>query len=307
MPSDSSGKGAAMNKRFRFVIVPKVSHPWFDEVVKGARDQADLLRKEVHANIVVDYRPPRSATTSEQNATLRQVRATRPDGIALDPVDAVDGMSSVGEIRSSGISLVLFDAPPAESGVPSIGNDFARQGVIAAERLVALIAGSGKVALMRGVPSAPNHNERYRAQLSVLNQCPGIVVIDGGADNDDIETARRQAADVLASHPDLSGYLCCDAAGPIGIASAVREANRIGSVKVVGMDGIRPILDAIEEGVIQASSASKPRMQGSMAILMLWQAALGTPIPSVIDTGIDVITRENVKTFLEESAELSPT
>lgn len=292
-----------MNKRFRFVIVPKVSHPWFDEVVKGARDQAGLLRKEVHANIVVDYRPPRSATTNEQNATLKQVRATRPDGIALDPVDAVNGLSSVAEILSSGIPLILFDAPPGESGLPSVGNDFARQGIIAAERLVALIAGRGKVAVMRGVPTAPNHSERYRAQLSVLNQCPGIVVIDGGADNDDIETARQQAAAVLMSNPDLSGYLCCDAAGPIGIASAVREAKRIGSVKVVGMDGIRPILDAIEEGVIQASSSSKPRMQGSMAVLMLWQAALGVPIPHAVDTGIDVITRENVKVFLEESEE----
>lgn len=294
-----------MNKRFRFVIVPKVSHPWFDEVVKGARDQAGLLRREVHANIVVDYRPPQSATTNDQNATLRQVRATRPDGIALDPVDTLNELSSVGEIEASGIPLVLFDAPPAESGLPSVGNDFARQGIIAAERLVALIAGRGKVAVMRGVPTAPNHAERYRAQLSVLNQCTGIVVVDGGADNDDIDTARQQAAAVLVSNPDLSGYLCCDAAGPIGIASAVRQANRTGTVKVVGMDGIRPILDAIEEGVIQASSSSKPRMQGSMAVLMLWQAALGVPIPRAVDTGIDVITRENVKAFLEEAPELT--
>lgn len=40
-----------------------------------------------------------------------------------------------------------------------------------------------------------------------------------------------------------------------------------------------------------------------MAILMLWQAALGVPIPNAIDTGIDVITRENVNTFLEQAAE----
>jgi ribose transport system substrate-binding protein len=42
----------------------------------------------------------------------------------------------------------------------SVGNDFAQQGIIAAERLVGLIAGRGK-AIMQGFPSAPNHRERH--------------------------------------------------------------------------------------------------------------------------------------------------
>jgi ribose transport system substrate-binding protein len=105
---------------------------------------------------------------------------------------------------------------------------------------------------------------------------------------------------VLASNPDLDGYLCCDAAGPIGIAEAIRQAGRVGRVKVVGMDGIKPILEAIRDGVIEASSSTKPRVQGSMSILMLWQAGLGVRLPRAIDTGIDVITRDNVGDFLAE-------
>jgi hypothetical protein len=31
---------------------------------------------------------------------------------------------------------------------------------------------------------------------------------------------------------------------------------------------------------------------------MLWQASLGMPIPQRIDTGIDVITQDNVDSFL---------
>jgi ribose transport system substrate-binding protein len=48
------------------------------------------------------------------------------------------------------------------------------------------------------------------------------------------------------------------------------------------MDGIKPILEAIKAGVIDASSATIPKMQGSMSILMLWQASLGVPIPQSI-------------------------
>lgn len=292
-----------MDRSYRFVVIPKVSHPWFDEVVKGARGQAELLRKHAGVEIVVDYRPPSQASLVEQDEILAKAASTRPDGIALDPVDAVSRITAIQAVKDAKLPMVLFDAPPTGLGIPTVGNDFARQGVMAAEYLVELLAGRGKVALMRGVPSAPNHDERYRAQLSVLKRHPEIVVIDGGTDNDDIETARQQAAAVLTANPDLSGYLCCDAAGPIGIAAALRQAHRVGTLKVVGMDGIRPILEAITEGVIQASSSTKPRMQGSMAILMLWQAALGAPIPSAIDTGIDVITRESVAAFLEDAAE----
>jgi len=148
------------------------------------------------------------------------------------------------------------------------------KGFIAAERLAGLIDYTGKVAVMQGFPTAPNHKQRYFAQIEVLKKYSHITVVDGGIDNDDIETARQQASAVLESHPDLRGNLCCDASGPIGIANAIKEAGKIGKVKVVSMDGIKPILDAIKQGIIDSSSATIPKMQGSMSILMLWQASL---------------------------------
>ena len=96
---------------------------------------------------------------------------------------------------------------------------------------------------------------------------------------------------MLEQHADLRGYLCCDASGPIGIATALKRAGRVGAVTVVGMDSIRPILEAIKEGVIDSSSATIPVMQGSMSVLMLWQASIGVRIPQAIDTGIEVITQ----------------
>lgn len=290
-----------MAKALRFIIVPKVAHPWFDEVNKGARAQAAILSRELGVEIAVDYMPPSVAGVAEQNAILEKAASSRPSGIAVDPVDAIGHMAAIRHIRDHGIAVVLFDSPSPDAGIASVGNDFARQGAIAAERLVGLLGSAGKVAVMQGYPTAPNHRERYEAQLAVLRKHPAITVVDGGTDNDDIDTARRQAAAVLEAHPDLSGYLCCDASGPIGIAAAIKNAGRSGRVRVVSMDGIRPILDAIKEGVIDASSATKPRMQGSMSILMLWQASLGVPLPQAIDTGIAVITQDNVDSYLADA------
>jgi len=285
-------------KDLRFVIIPKVEHPWFDEVNKGAVAQAKLLEEQIGIKITIDYLAPETANIDEQNNVLRKVAATNCDGIAIDPLDNLSNMKAIVEIKNKGVPIVVFDSPSPEAGVSSVGNDFTQQGLIAAERLVRLIQGKGMVAVMRGFPSAPNHKQRYEAQIAVLKKYPNITVVDGGADNDDITVAKKQAEIVLDSNPDLRGYLCCDAAGPIGIAAAIKEANKIGKVTVVGMDGIKPILQAIKEGIIESSVSTIPRMQGSMSILMLWQANLGVQLPHIIDTGIDVITHENVDNFL---------
>jgi len=287
-----------MASSLRFVIVPKVSHPWFDEVNKGAQVQAEILSRELGVEIVVDYMPPSIADVVEQNTILEKLASSRPTGIAVDPVDAVGHMAAINRIRGQGIPVILFDSPSPDASITSVGNNFSQQGVIAAERLAKLVGYAGEVAVMQGYPTAPNHKERYEAQLAVLGKYPRISVVDGGIDNDDIETAHRQASAVLESHPDLRGYLCCDASGPIGIATAIKNAGRVGKVKVVSMDGIKPILDAIKEGVIDSSSATIPKMQGSMSVLMLWQASLGVQIPQAVDTGIDVITQENVDSYL---------
>jgi len=287
-----------MAKALRFVIVPKVAHPWFDEVNKGAQGEAAALGRAIGAEIVVDYRPPSICGVVEQNALLETIAGSQPAGIAVDPVDAVGHMTAINRLRSQGIPVVLFDSPSPDPAITSIGNDFAQQGIIAAERLAKLIGFAGEVAVMQGFPTAPNHKARYEAQLAILKKYPDITVVDGGADNDDIETARQQASAVLESHSELRGYLCCDASGPSGIAAAIKKAGKVGKVKVVGMDGIKPILEAIKEGVIDSSSATIPRMQGALCVLMLWRASLGLQLPQAVDTGIDVITQENVDRYL---------
>lgn len=282
----------------RFVIIPKIDHPWFAEVHRGFLMQARFLQEKLGVSILVEYSPPATATVEAQDSVLAGVTATRPSGIAIDPVDDPSALPAMATACAQGIPVIVFDSPPSDSDFPSVGNDFVQQGTIAARRLVALIGESGEVAIMQGVPTAPNHLQRYRAQLDVLRTYPAITIVDGGVDHDDIPTAERQAAEVLESHPNLVGYLCCDASGPIGIAEAIRESGRIGKVKVVGMDGIEPILKEIKGGLLDSSVATIPVMQGSMALLMLWEASQGNRIPQKIDTGIDVITPDNVDVFL---------
>lgn len=295
--SKTTGSGKA--KDMTFVIVPKCVHAWFDEVNKGAQLQADALSEQLGVEVKIDYRAPQSADVAEQNSTLEQAAATKPDGITFDPVDYEGSKAVIEEIEAQGIPVVLFDAPtPEGSNLTSVGNDFKEQATLAADALAKLIGEKGKVAVMQGAPSAPNHAERYQAHLDALAKYPDIQVIDGGIDNDNVEEAQSQAAAVLAANPDLAGFLNCDACGS-GIAAAIEEAGKAGDVKFVSMDNLIEILDYVKSGTITATSSTIPQMQGSMAVLMLYQKAIGLDIPAKVDTGIAFIDSSNIDKWIK--------
>lgn len=299
-PSESGSiQTGEAKKDLTFVIVPKVVHPWFDEVNKGAQKQAEILSKQLGVKVNIEYRAPETADVAEQNRVLEQAAVTKPDGIAVDPLDYEGNKAVIDEIRKQGIPVVIFDAPaPEGSGLTSVGNDFAEQASVAAEKLAELIGYKGKVAVMQGVPTAPNHMERYQAHIATLSKYPDIEIIDGGIDNDSVQEAQSQAAAVLAANPDLVGYLNCDACAT-GIAAAIEEAGKVGQVKFVAMDNLIEILEYVKKGTITATSSTIPQMQGSMAVLMLWQASLGMEIPKVVDTGIAYIDQSNIDMWIE--------
>ena len=101
----------------------------------------------------------------------------------------------------------------------------------------------------------------------------------------------------MAANPDLKGFLNCDACGS-GVAAAIEEAGKAGEVKFVSMDNLIEILNYVKTGTITATSSTIPQMQGSMSVLMMWQASLGIEIPAKVDTGIAYIDETNIDEWI---------
>jgi ribose transport system substrate-binding protein len=296
--AEGPGSTAGGGKDIVFYVVPKVVHEWFDAVDVGAQTQARALTKLLGRNVKVEFRAPISPDITEQNRILEEAAATNPDGIAIDPLDFDGSRSIVEEIRARGIPVIIFDA--TIPGYTSIGNSFTEQAVLEADDLARRLGGKGKVAIMHGVPSAANHAERYDAMWARFQEkWPDIVPIDGGASQDTVEISQQQAAAVIAANPDLDGYLCVDAAAPIGISTAINEAGRKGRITFVGAENLLQILNYIKDGTMVCSYSTKPQMQGAMTVLMMLQAYMGEDTPQFIDTGILYIDEKNVDQWIE--------
>jgi len=279
---------------YTFVIVPKVVNPWFDLVNNGARDAAKYLEKTTGDKINIQYKAPTQASVVQQNQILEQSIASGADGIAVDLLNPEANAMVLQDARDRDVKLVTFDSePPANMTITAIGNDYCEQGKIAANRLVKLLNGRGNVALMKGVPTAPNHRIRNECEKQVFAQHKGIKIVAEGIDNDDIQTGQQQAAAIMQAHPKLNGWVAADAAGPIGIGQAIKEANLVGKVKLVGMDSLPDMINLVKAGVADSSSSTRPNMQGFYAVLTLYQQAQGIRVPKNINTGILFITKQH--------------
>ncbi|MCK2046304.1 substrate-binding domain-containing protein [Chromohalobacter moromii] len=284
---------------YRFVVVPKVVHPWFDQLNEGAQEAAREIQRLTGAEVTVQYTAPQSASVAEQNQILERAIATRPDAIITDLLDPTGNRTVVREALDQEIPVSVIDDKGIEDmHLPVVGSDYCTQAKVAAERLVELLDQKGNVAIMMGVPTASNHAQRAECSQAVFDSYPDIEVVATGVDNDSISTAQNQAAAIMQSHPDLDGWVPSNAAGPIGIGQAVKEAGKVGQVKIVGIDDLNQTLDLIQEGVIDSTSALRPRMMGYWFIISAWQRANGAEVPEYIDTGHVFIDQNNVEEYL---------
>lgn len=286
------------------IHIPKVVHPWFDIVQIGAESMAASLTENTNTKVTVEYIAPAQADVTEQNKIIQQAAAKGADGIFIDPLDAQGNAQVFDEVREQGLLVTVYDCTPFGdyTSVAASAEDMVEAEMV---RLMELINEEGKVAVMQGFPTAPSHKQRYDYIMEHgPERYPNVEFIDGGIDNDDMETARQQASATIAANPDLVGYLGCDAAFPVGVAQAIKEAGKVGEIQVVGLGEMTSILDYVKEGVLESTVYIAPDMQGAYSVLLHYMNSIGfytqgDQIPKLISIGTIYIDQSNVDEYME--------
>ena len=293
---------AVAGKELKIVHIPKVVHPWFEIVQVGAERMAKYLTENTNTKVSVEYIAPATADVAEQNNIMQQAAAKGITSIFIDPLDEQGNKQVFDEIRAKGILISVYDCSPF-GDYTSVAASAEDSAMYTLTRLLTLIDEKGKVAVMQGMPTAPSHKQRYDVLMRELKKYPNITVVDGGVDNDDMETARQQASATIAANPDLVGYIGCDAAYPVGVSQAIKEAGKVGEIKVVGLGEMVSILDYVKEGVLESTVYVAPDMQGAYSVMLHYMAnagfySQGIQIPKFIDIGCSYIDKTNVDQYL---------
>jgi len=212
-----------------------------------------------------------------------------------------------------GIPVVTVDADLAASKrIAFVGTGNFQAGFEGGRKLASLIGYKGKVGLMTKVGQS-NLEERIRGYRAALGQYNGIEIVQVCETQSDPIKAAQAATAVLGQHPDLAGLGCVEAAGGVGAATAVREANLTGKVKIVAMDRGNEVLQLIKEGTISATVAQQTALMPIYAVEILYMlnnhkipitsdnAAAGVSgVPRYVDTGVVIVDKSNYEYFVRQ-------
>jgi ribose transport system substrate-binding protein len=290
--SNNAPAGGNTQPRLRFAVIPKaLDIPVFNYAKIGAERQA----KE-YGNVDILWNAPASADQLKQKEILESAITQRVDGIAISSLNGDFLTDTINKAIDQGIPVVTWDsdAPKSKRYVFYGVDDFA-SGRIMGEQAIRLLNGKGKVAIITSV-GATNLQRRLDGIKEALAKAPGIQIVEVF----DIKEDTVRCAELMATgtnrYPDLAAWLSVG-----GWPVFTRNATSVidpAKTKVISFDTIQPALDLLREGKVAVLLGQKYFGWGSESVKLLYDIKHGKMPPTpIIDSGVDVVTKENVDEY----------
>lgn len=251
------------------------------------------------------------------SAAIDQAAAKNPKGIVLWGFE--DGLAnSMNQAIANGIPVIPIIGDVNSDRDTYIGSSQTELGHTGAEAMCEALGGSSATGLV-GVLSLPGvgqFDEREAGfREGIADLCPGVTVLaEAGNTEADLAKAAAAAGSMLSANSNLDGFFGTDSTAAFGALDAVRTADKIGDVLIVGMDRNSDILQAVKDGEIYATIAQNDVGSAYWALLaLITENYYGVPLtsdneeanvvtaPSLIYLKPNVVNMDNVDYFLEQN------
>jgi ABC-type sugar transport system substrate-binding protein len=106
---------------------------------------------------------------------------------------------------------------------------------------------------------------------------------------------------ILVANPDLDGVFCQNDQMALGALEALRNAKKEKEVILVGFVSQSETLKSIKEDLgLDAIVVQNPYLMGKKGIEIALKVINGESVPPKINTGVEVVTKENVDLFIQQ-------
>lgn len=286
-------------------ITKSLGNPVFELGLKGAEQKVLEINAQGGMQIELLTLGPVSADAAEQARLIDDLIARGVDGIAVSCNEPTACIEPIDRAVEAGIAVMTWDSDsPNSKRFSFLSIDNYKSGRIAADLLGEALDGTGKVAVISGVPGAHNLDQRVEGFRDHLNESyPNMQIVRIFASNEDINLGVQGVEDTMQAHPDLRGWLFAGM-WPLfadrGSMPLWEAGSRNGKIKTVAFDTLPLEIQLLEEGYIEALVGQKYWDWGYQSVEMVYNRITeGTVYESFIDTGIDIVTSENVQSFQE--------
>ena len=300
-PEAVTSESEATEEEFYFVYVPKLVHPWYEDLKMGIEDAIAEV-EEAGIKVKFEWDAPPHGDVVIHTQRLEAATAKEPDVLFASCLDPAADTPLLDQAAELGIPVMTFDNDcPDANRLGFIGhptNEPDGRGM--AEALAQKLDYEGEVAVLIGSPGSVQHGQRVAGFKEVIAKYPDMEVVAEEADNDDLERAVNLTASLLNAHPNLKGIYGANATAPIGAARAIVEAGKQGEVFVVGQDDLPEMVEFLRDGVVVSMSLQRPYEMGYWSIYHGIAAARGHTVPPLHETGSWAVGQDMVDSYKKQ-------
>jgi ribose transport system substrate-binding protein len=247
--------------------------------------------------VTVDAKGDAATQVSQiQDLLTRQVKA-----LIYIPAGATAAGVPVKAAKDAGVPVVAVDRnPPDAPGDTFIATDSVGAAHTLGDYVCKVTGGKGKVAIIQGQLGTTPELDRDKGFSEALANCPGLQVVAKQASNMWMQDEGFSIAqDMLQRHPDITVFFGRADALALGAAQAVKVANVDHKVWVVGFDGDRAGLEAVKNGVLDATMTQQTQRMGRLALQSGLDLIAGKSVPKEQLQPATLTTKGNVEPFIE--------
>ena len=277
-----------------------LANPFWVTMKQGYEDAA----KDYGATIDVLAAPKENDINSQLEA-LQTLLSKDYNAIGISPMTGLNLIPGVAEANKKGVPIIavgtnvdLTEAQKAKASISAyLTTDFEGQGKMAADYIMSKVS-SGKVAIIEGLPDAPQGVARREGAKKEFATNKNITLVSVQPGNWDQQTAYNIAQNLLQANPDLKGIFCANDIMALGAVTALKTAGKKDQIVVVGIDFIDQAKESITKGELDATVAMSPYLFGKGGVLMMLKVTEGQKIDHAIDWSPNVlVTKSNVSAF----------
>lgn len=247
--------------------------------------------------------PADNESVEQQTELLSKLDLKKLDGVAVSPLDA-EGQTELINKLGEKTKIVTFDSDaPDSKRLSYIGTSNFSAGRTCARLVNEALPKGGKVAVLLANLTKDNLRDRkggfderiadYADDVEPGQSAPKFVVVDYLIDNGNTQKCVQNIRDALAKHADLACFVGMNAAhGPV-LLKTLKEAGKIGQIKLITFDVEDETLHGIEQGHIFATVAQDPYQFGYETVKTLAAMSRGD------ETGVPIVGRGSLSVSAE--------
>ncbi len=260
---------------------------------------------------------------SDQKRMIEDQLTKGVQGIAVSPIDPANQLDTLNQAAGRAHLITHDSDAPLSNREAYIGMDNYAAGRMAGELVKAAMPEGGKVAIFIGRTEQDNGRRRRQGLIDeILGRSsdasrfdpPAARIQEGkwdivGTYTDQSDRARGKAnvEDVMSRYPDLGAAVGLYAYNPPLILEALKQAGKIGKIKVIGFDEADETLSGIKDGSVYGTVVQNPYMYGYKSVELLAGLVRGkapkdlrVPDNKFIDVPARKIRKDNVDEFRAE-------